>query len=548
MKRFTAILTALCISFSVAACGKGGNASSATVQNSTAQNTTENTKPESTTSKTEANAKPQKPEFTHPATEEINESIDELIARQYLNASVNTYFSLDSHTVSYSHTLHSAKTEENRAFRLETHGHMETNGAISTQSKIDETIYFDGSHYYISLYGIDAKIPPEGVENIAPSEEMLRLILPKLPKDGPVPTYNIGADYTNYKVMLGTEYADKVYSDFKTAVLAKIPILTPDTQRLGENFSVTVSSALLELTLDAEGRIMRFETVLSMLYTPEGSEVPIFVADVEISIITQECESAPEAPENAENYIPMNSQSDIPFIILQKATEQTNECGTLSSSEIFYISKKELDGSITPIQATVTKAKAGDAWREQSNSLSVLTGALKDVSDIYYSDGFFYVKSEQGKLKYAASDFESVYGYTGGVYVPLFDEAPAFSSSSYGKSEEQTMATLEFTLDDKKFAEKFGEQIRRAAALVAGERELAEYTAKNNLITFSVDKNGYVIFYNISFDIEINVIINGKKFAFTAEVSDTVSFTPETAIIDTALPEGYENYPEYTPE
>ena len=547
MKRFTAILTALCISFSVAACGKGGNASSATVQSSTAQNTTENTKPESTTSKTEATAKPQKPEFTHPATEEINESIDELISRQYLKAKVSTGFSLDSHRVSYSHTLHSAKSDENMAFSLETHGSLETNGAISTQTNIDETIYFDGEHYYISLYGIDAKIPPEGVENIAPCEDMLRLILPKLPKDSPVPSYNIGADYTNYKVMLDTEYADKVYSDFKNAILAKIPILAPDTERLGESFSVSVSSALLELTLDADGKISRFNTLLYLHYTPEGNEAPIFVADVEISIITEECGSAPKAPENAEIYIAMNSQSDIPFVILQKAAAQTNEYSTLSSSETFYISKKELDGSLTPIQATVKKAKVGDARREQFAYINALTGAGKDISDIYYSEGFFYVKSEQGELKYTAHDFESVYGYTG-VYVPLFDEAPVFSSSSYGKSEEQTMATLEFTLDDKKFAEKFGEQICRAASLVAGERELAGYTAKNNFVTFSVDKSGYVRYYNISFDIIINVIINGNKFAFTAEVSDTVSFSPQTSIIDTNLPEGYESYTEYTPE
>jgi hypothetical protein len=244
----------------------------------------------------------------------------------------------------------------------------------------------------------------------------------------------------------------------------------------------------------------------------------------------------------------MSSQSDIPFVILQKAAAQTNEYSTLSSSETFYISKKELDGSLTPIQATVKKAKVGDARREQFAYINALTGAGKDISDIYYSEGFFYVKSEQSELKYTAHDFESVYGYTGGVYVPLFDEAPVFSSSSYGKSEEQTMATLEFTLDDKKFAEKFGEQICCAASLVASERELAGYTAKNNFITFSVDKSGYVRYYNISFDIIINVIINGKKFAFTAEVSDTVSFSPQTSIIDTNLPEGYESYTEYTPE
>ena len=79
MKRFTAILTVLCVALALFSCMGGGKpATHASTQSTAAQNTTEYTKPESTTSTTEA---PKKPEYLHPAVEEINESIDEMLSR-----------------------------------------------------------------------------------------------------------------------------------------------------------------------------------------------------------------------------------------------------------------------------------------------------------------------------------------------------------------------------------------------------------------------------------------------------------------------------------
>jgi hypothetical protein len=44
---------------------------------------------------------------------------------------------------------------------------------------------------------------------------------------------------------------------------------------------------------------------------------------------------------------------------------------------------------------------------------------------------------------------------------------------------------------------------------------------------------------------EVTVIINGKKFALKAEVTDSVSLAVNEESLSTQAPEGYESYPEF---
>lgn len=540
MKRFTAILTVLCIAVSLFSCVGGGGASHGSTA---AQNTTESIKTESTTSTPEGAGRPQ---FFHPAAEEINSAIDKAVGAEYLDATVSSFItarkstSMTSEQASLSHrivSLQSAGLPER--FSLQT---VYANTGASFPA---ESIYFDGSNYYLSRLGASAKIPQSGMAEAESPRALLSAALPKLPI-GITPKYEVYEDKTLYSYTLAAPAQGASLSAITDALEKEIQ------QRTEKSFELTFAKAEISATVFPDGTLSAHTSVLSYVLSLYGAENSVFYinATVSVSISQTDEEKEPAPPENADEYVPLASQNEMALLILKNASERTKAKSRFLLPAKMDIAKKELDGSKTAIALTFQKtfeSESAESWKEMTYKKINLSAKPTDVT--VCKGGVYYVKNESGKFKYSEADFERLFG-CGNISLPECFENSGVISSAINNVRKSTGGSvlLEFELTQEEFTKAFAEHTAKAARYVSGGEEISEFEIKNCRAAVTLSGEGEVESYAIYFDITVNVYINGKKFAFTASVSADLAVEDSLSISEVSAPDDADAYIPYTNE
>jgi hypothetical protein len=561
MKRFTAILAVLCVAFTAFSCS--GGESTAPAKGTSAQNTAESIKTESTTSTTEA---PEKPEFLHPAIEEINESIDKMYASDSFFAGISTSFNITENSIKhpdttvYTQTV-SLESKENgkKVFLIKTDGEkLNTVTGVPKQTEFfEKSVFFDGESYYISHLGIDAKIPESGVSSITSPEELIYTIAQKFTSDKEIPYFDIeiDPDTTRYSYCVPGEFLDTTFKPLISALEEEIRKRTDTPTELDS------SASAINIWVNADGTLSTYSVVLSTTVSLSGEKPRVITVETVVSLSFSYSAGAPTAPDGAEDFIPLRSEQDIPLTVLKNAAEKTAESKILSSCDTFEISKKELDGSITSIDFLSNKVSDGAGIAESVSSVKLTGGTAYSSVDasLVFAGGNYYVrktimasplaKPTETKTVYSPEDFENIYGPLG-MHVPHVTEGSDAVFSPYipqvGK--DGVRYTLEFSVGEEAFLGAFGEQTERVALAVADGHEIWKYNVKNCKVTAAIGTDGKITAYSISFETEVYVIINGKKFAFKAEASGTSEFSSAEQNITVTIPQDAKSYTKYTPE
>lgn len=547
MKRFTAVLAVLCVALSAFSCSGDGTAVS--VQGTSPQNTTESIKTESTTSGTEVTGKP---EFTHPAIEEINESIEKTLTLECVFADISSeFFVRDSMSTHAEHTMYQQLALAERE-----------NGAAEkfiiqsrTFSFNDKTVYFDGSEYYVSYLGVNAKIPQSGVSSVTPPRELIAAAISKFPSDENVDNLSIDIrdSFTIYSYTLRESERTEMFGTLLSSLEKTIG------GRTEKDFRLTAERIHVNICVNADGLLGSYDTVLDLKLTLDGVEPRSVNINASVSVAFLTAEGGLTPPEGTEACTPLESEAEIPLILLQNATDKTGESKILRSSDTMTVSKRELDGSITPISISSTKVSSGTEMRENFTSRNILGSlAMWSGSAIFTGDAYYVLENRRTsissgitatKVKYSPEDFERIFGYRD-MYKPhTFSKSEITFAPSFTPVEsDDHLAIVDFTVSEKEFLAAFGEQAAKAARAVAGEYEIWQYNVANCAVSASITKDGYIDSYNISFDLEVSVTINDKKFAFKAEVTDVLSISHEKQSEAIYHPGDLEGYTEYTPE
>ncbi|MBQ8447846.1 MAG: hypothetical protein IJX27_02815 [Clostridia bacterium] len=545
MKRFTAILSALCIVFAAVSC-RGGGATSATPQGTIAQNTTEYTKTESTTSTTESAAKPQKPTFLHPAVEAINESIDNTLMLEsfsaLLGAEVYIYEENEKNTVDYVyHRMNITASGMNTAKPCFL---MESRAGENYSETFDTRVYFEGRNYYISQFGIDAKIPASDGESFPSPKEIIRPVIPKFASDKAFEGSVSYKDYDIHTLRAKGGDAGAILAEVQAALTAEI------AKRTNRTFTLAPTSADINVKLDADSRLSEYITLAEFDLSFEGEHAEKMHVIINTSVKFNGIGEAhtPKAPENTESFISVNSRSEVPHALFTSFAARTNENGKQDIEETVSIKRKELGGSYTPINVSSKKqlSVSGEegAWLE-SSVYSIEGRNGKKTSSIYFKDNFYYVLDESGARKYGAESFEENFGYTGcAEKIPVFGrEHIIFADIKSADSGENSLAAVTFILNNDAFTMIFSEYVGKTARHIAGEHGIWNYNVKNNTVDAVLDSEGFVESLTLSFDIDVIVNINGAKFSFPAKVSLAASFiTPGT---EATAPGDLESYKQF---
>jgi lipoprotein len=108
--------------------------------------------------------------------------------------------------------------------------------------------------------------------------------------------------------------------------------------------------------------------------------------------------------------------------------------------------------------------------------------------------------------------------------------------------------TVSVAVSDEKFAEIYKSFVDEMSASAAEGEEVSEVSVTNAKVTVTVDKNGYISVYGISFDMNLKAESEGMSLEMKASVDMNIAFkNPGTAVTITP-PAGYQDFEEVDPE
>lgn len=108
--------------------------------------------------------------------------------------------------------------------------------------------------------------------------------------------------------------------------------------------------------------------------------------------------------------------------------------------------------------------------------------------------------------------------------------------------------TVSVVVSDEKFAEIYKSFVDEMCSSAAEGEEVSEVSVTNAKVTITVDENGYVSVYGISFDMNITAESEGMSLEMKASVDMNIAFkNPGTAVTVTP-PTGYQDFEEVDPE
>ena len=108
--------------------------------------------------------------------------------------------------------------------------------------------------------------------------------------------------------------------------------------------------------------------------------------------------------------------------------------------------------------------------------------------------------------------------------------------------------TVSGAVSDEKFAEIYKSFVDEMSASAAEGEEVSEVSVTNAKVTVTVDKNGYISVYGISFDMNLKAESEGMSLEMKASVDMNIAFkNPGTAVTITP-PAGYQDFEEVDPE
>ena len=536
MKRFTAILTVLCFALALFSCSSGGEAATtATSRSTAAQNTTEYTKTESTTSKTEA---PKKPEFLHPATEEINESIDKTLSKENICAVISTDIFAEAQNRTLDTLYNCVKIMSGGMNSSSPTFLLESVTSDKYTSGTDTSIYFSDGSYYISELGVKAKIPASGVSGISTPKELLLPLIAKIDSDEYRVLVTVGEKENSHLLQIDEPKAGET---FRSVVKAMSEAIARNTSR---EFSLSLKKAELNVIVNADCFLTSYSSSMefSLVFTDggENSELTLNV-NTKVDFINEGNESAPLAPDDIASYTELSSQNEIPLLLFGSAAGKTSALESYRINELLDIRKKELNGSRVNITLNTQKSYASSEayarWLENAVLQTVGKNDAKNFN-IYCDGGFCFVKNGSDTVRYSTGEFKNKFLYSvNAPCIPILEISDVLSYTVRADASSKESSEVSLTLTDTAFAQKFSEYVGKAAYYTVPQDDIWSFKAKNNRVTLSVGSNGYIEKCEILFDIEVIVNINGSKFSFSAEVIDSVEFIAPGEEVQVTVPE-----------
>jgi hypothetical protein len=544
MKRFTAILAVLCIALASFSCGGGGNASA---QSGTTKNTTESTKTESTTSKTEA----PKPEFIHPAIEEINNSIEKALSSDRISASISSDFYVQDKQSYF------AEKKEHRHLIFSEAKENEAENFIICSDMLapgNKTVYFDGSDYYVSYLGVNAKIPQSGASDMLTPHKLISAAIPKFISDENVKDLDIEIfdSSTQYNYTVTQSEQEEMFKDFFASLEKAI------REQTKKDFAFISKAFNVAIYVNADGSLDTYNITFDLTLAIDDAKEQAFVIRGTVTTAFSYAEESLEPPKDTESFVPISSEKEIPYLVLKNAAEKTAQSGILYSKDSIDLFVNELDGSQTSFSITTEKASDGTNIRERisarrSQGYYGFSETVIFAGGEYYQAKNKFSSSEiefQSKTKYSKEDFEALYGGLE-MYIPhIFDknEIEFSHNIASGSSDEQIKYMLGFYVSEEEFLAAFGAQAVRVAETVADGREIWKYNVESCKVSVAINTEQKIEFYELSFKTEVYVIINGKKFVVKADVTDVFTISPDAEGTKIDIPQNAETYTPYTAE
>lgn len=537
MKRIFSLFLVLLMTVSIVACNKSGKGP-ALISTASTDTTSASSSGKESTSKI-----PIPPLPDDPAVSEINEAISKTVSAdsyRYTHYRESEYADGSFKNVSYS----------GETVQLFSEGVLSvTDRRDSAESKFKNhkgDFILSGGYYYLSLMDIHAKLPRnEETDSVFDTEALLGEPSKKMYR---IPSScnisdKVNRDDTVYTVTFDAEDLPELLEEY----LSGFPL----TYTLFEKEYGTakkITGAVITVYVARDGYIKSYKLhTESSVTVPELKDKAIgsFRTD-EYFIYQSYGESASaQIPAEPEKYAEIEKYGNIPVLLFAKSLEKTDTIENSLRDLNTYI--KIYDIGISTYIKAYTKIfeqnmQTIPVWLESTT--------FSSESELWkyklYSDGnYFYIKDREKEFKAKKGVYEAVRAES---VVRPSTPLSAEDIRKYTFSVYNDRISFEFLLHPESFRAKYQKLVDKALSFVETDHDILSVSVRDAQIYGKIDTNGYIEEYNVSYEIEIILNINGLKFAIKVSASESLSVLPIEEGVSILPPEGYEAYPEITNE
>ena len=480
----------------------------------------------------------QKPEFLHPAIDEINKGIEKALSLESANANISARIKVFANSgktessVFYSHSIVASRLQTGKPIFI-----SEKQTSLSESLQIaHENIYFDGESYYISTLGVHAKVPESGAESVASPKDLLFSVLKSISSNEKIISSSMEKERNLHLLEISAEKASVFFPEIFASLHKR-------AESIGTGaIAITVKKCELSVSVDANGFIEEYalQVSIAVLAETEGGEKTDYTLTANISASFSGAGSVhePQAPEDLGIFVPMESQKDIPLLILKLASDKNTALLSFAASERLTARKKELSGAYSDIDVLFSRLFSDENGDERWFESADIGGAR----EFYFRDGLYYAHIGGKTEQYEKETFASTFGFSQNYMPDLTMLTSDVSSYEIFKGSDGGKVYVNIALTDEALRKKFAEHIGKSACILVDGYEVWSASASGGTLEIQIGESGYIEEYTVKYDIRVIANINGSKFAFSGTVQGKTKLLNIGEKAEVPTPEWYESY------
>ena len=307
-----------------------------------------------------------------------------------------------------------------------------------------------------------------------------------------------------------------------------------------------ITSAKVDIAIDRDGYMKSYTPSITFSYmkaTGGVSDVTKIAYVYSVSFFRDK-EVTLDIPEGYESF-PLYSEEDIFFNILADAVDKTLSLEDYSVSEYgkvdMYISGISTYVTYRSDMAVKGENSASPVFR-QSTAVEVFEQL--SISDIYYENGYYYIRSGNQTVKISQNQVGDeinvgiIKDSLKNAILPITKDGAAEFTVAPAQG---NRTCLQFTLDETYFRLHFGGYVIEFLGLL--DLGIEDMVITSPQIRVFLAEDGYIDYYEVTYTIEGTTEKDGVEMNINMSITDLYNFTARGEDVTVTPPTGYKSFP-----
>ena len=400
-------------------------------------------------------------------------------------------------------------------------------------------VYFENGCYYVTDYGINAKIPQSEEADIYYDclSEIKEMTIAFSENALSSATVETGKD------------SSKTISATLSADLPELCEIAANQGTFFENSelgTLNLNGAELLCTIDKNGYVLSYKITFDFTWKLEYegfTQTIDMIEEWSVAYLSPGTGVFVIPPEGYASY-PLTEAENILYRVLETAVENTSSLDDISAECSTNVSMEMLGMTVDTYVYDKIRAKDLHTTSAVYHSVIASLAESRPYSEIYYENGYYSVTRIGEKFKFNENIAKEDYASLDAV----FDTVKTLSKDTMRNAnivmEKNGDIHISVLIEEDYFSEAFKDIITNIDSDSVDADNIKSRKLYVPFADIYIDKNGFIVSYEIFYVEEMTIVTGGEEHPVYMEVSVSVEFNAPGGNVTVVAPEGYAEFEE----